>query len=192
MAAPERSWKAEQERHEQQVLPYRYFAGRGLRRSATLTPQPLRFWSYAPVRAWVMALALVGLAGVLGWQVVRGEEITSTDVARAVGVALLVVVSATTRIAVSQHGVSFDVAGPRRVSCFSFIPLSAVLDAVVGSAPPDWPKSSSASSWFPGLHAVRIMYLLPDGEQAARSVWVRDPDRFGAALLGHPLWYGED
>ncbi len=192
MAALERSWKAEQDRHEQQVLPYRYLAGRGLRRSATVTPQPLRFWSYAPVRAWVIALALVGLAGALGWQFIRGEEITSADAGRAVGVAVLVVVSATTRITVSQHGVSFDVAGPRRVSCFSFIPLSALLDVVVGSAPPDWPKPGTASSWFPRRHAVRILYLLPDGERAARSVWVSDPDRFGTALLGRPLRYGED
>ncbi|CAN5210115.1 hypothetical protein BH20ACT5_BH20ACT5_09330 [soil metagenome] len=189
MASLEQRWKAERERHEQQLAPYRYFAARGLRRSATVTPPKLRYWSYAPVRAWVMALAALGLAGFLGWQALRGQD---TDPARAIGVTLLIVLLATGRVTVSQHGLSFDIAGPRRVSCFGFIPLSVVLDVVVGATPAGWPHPGTASSWFPGSHAVRVLYLGSDGAKAARTAWVRDPERLGTALLGRPMRYGED
>lgn len=187
MAWLERRWAHERERHEDQVQLWRFFAGRGQRGSATVTPARLRYWSYAPPRLWVLALAVVVIAGFLGYQAVLDDTpATSRDVLRFLAVTALVLVLSITRITVSNVGLSFDIAGLRRVSCFGFIPLSAVLDVAVGTGPPDWPRGRSASSWFPGSRAVHVLYLL-DGDRAVRSLWVRDPDRLGEALLGRPL-----
>jgi hypothetical protein len=186
MASLERRWSKERDRHEDQVQPWRFFAGRGQRRSATLTPGPLRYWSYAPPRLWLLALAVVVVAGFIGFQFfVDDTPAASSDVVRYLAVVALVLIVSTTRITVSNTGLSFDIAGPRRVSCFGFIPLSAILDVAVGTRPADWPAGRSASSWFPGSHAVRILHLM-DGERMVRSLWVRDPDRFGTAVLGRP------
>jgi len=187
MASLERRWKRERERHEEQVQPWRFFAGRGQRKSATITPARLRYWSYAPPRPWVLLLAVVVVAGFFGYQAIVDDTVASTrDVLRFLAVTALVVVVSVTRITVSNTGLSFDIAGPRRVSCFGFIPLSAILDVTAGTRPADWPRGRSASSWFPGSRAVHVLYLL-DGNRASRSVWVRDPDSLGTALLGRPL-----
>ncbi|MBA2554339.1 MAG: hypothetical protein H0V10_11755 [Geodermatophilaceae bacterium] len=187
MASLERRWKRERERHEEQVQPWRFFAGRGQRKSATITPARLRYWSYAPPRPWVLLLAVVVVAGFFGYQAIVDDTVASTrDVLRFLAVTALVVVVSVTRITVSNTGLSFDIAGPRRVSCFGFIPLSAILDVTGGTRPADWPRGRSASSWFPGSRAVHVLYLL-DGNRASRSVWVRDPDSLGTALLGRPL-----
>ncbi len=187
MASLERRWKQERERHENQVQPWRFFAGRGQRRSATITPARLRYWSFAPPRPWVLVLAVVVVAGFFGYQAYVDDTVASTrDVLRFLAVTALVVVVSITRITVSNTGLSFDIAGPRRVSCFGFIPLSAILDVAVGTRPADWPGGRSASSWFPGSRAVHVLYLL-DGDRAARSVWVQRPESLGTALLGRPL-----
>ncbi|MBA2414997.1 MAG: hypothetical protein H0V64_03730 [Geodermatophilaceae bacterium] len=187
MASLERRWKKERQRHEDQVQPWRFFAGRGQRRTATITPARLRYWSYAPPRPWIFALAVVVVAGFLGYQTFIDETpATASDVVRFLVITALVLLLAITRITVSNFGLSFDIAGLRRVSCFGFIALSAVLDVTAGTRPADWPRGRSASSWFPGSHAVHVLYLL-DGDRAVRSLWVRQPDRFGEALLGRPL-----
>lgn len=187
MASLERRWASERRRHEAQVESWRFFAGRGLRRTTTVTPGGLRYWSYAPPRVWLLTLAVVTVAGFLGYRAVLDSSPADTaDVLRFAAVMALVLALSITRVTVSQYGVSFDIAGPRRVSCFGFIPLSAVLDVATGSRPPQWPRGRPVSSWFPGAHAVHVL-LMVEGDRAVRSVWVRDPDRLGAALLGRPL-----
>lgn len=188
MASLERRWKQERERHEDQVQPWRFFAGRGARRSATITPARLRYWSYAPPRTWVLAVAAVVVAGFLGYQVFVDSTPASTDdIVRFLAIIALVLALSITRITVSNVGLSFDIAGVRRVSCFGFLPLSAILDIAAADArPEDWPRGRSASSWFPGSRAVHVLYLL-DGDRAVRSMWVHEPDRLGEALLGRPL-----
>jgi len=192
MASLEPRWKQERQRHEDQVQPWRFFAARGQRRSATITPARLRYWSYAPARARVLAIAALAVAAFFAYQAfAKDGPVSQRDVVRFLAITALVLVLATTRITVSNTGLSVDIAGPRRVSCFGFIPLSAVLDVAAGTRPPDWPRGRSASSWFPGGRAVHLLYLL-DGNRAVRSLWVRNPDRLGAALLGRPLHDRDD
>lgn len=186
MASLERRWKQERERHEDQVQPWRFLAGRGQRRTATMTPPRLRYWSYAPPRTWVLAIAVVVLGAFFAYQRIDDAATESGDVVRFVALTLVVLILAITRITVSNFGLSFDIAGLRRVSCFGFIGLSAILGVAADPRPADWPRGRSAASWFPGSHAVHVLYLL-DGERAVRSMWVRDPDRLGEALLGRPL-----
>lgn len=187
MASLERRWKQERARHEDQVQAWLFFTRRGPRRSATVTPARLRYWSYAPPRTWVLALAVVVVVGFFAYQTLVDESPARTaDVVRFLAITALVVLVSITRITVSNSGLSFDIAGPRRVSCFGFIPLSAVLDVATGARPADWPRGRSASSWFPGSRPVHVLYLL-DGERAVRSLWVRDPARLGEALFGRPL-----
>ena len=187
MASLERRWKQERERHEDQVQSWRFLAGRGPRRSATVTPTRLRYWSYAPPRTWVLAAALVVVAGFFGYRVfIDTTSANSGDVVRFLAITVLVLVVSITRITVSNAGHSFDIAGLRRVSCFGFIALSAILDVAPDIRPADWPRGRSASSWFPGSRAVHVLYLV-EGDRAVRTMWVRDPDRLSEALLGRPM-----
>lgn len=186
MAALERRWAQEREKHERQVQPWRFFAGRGPRSSTTTTPIRLRYWSYAPPRIWVLAAAVVVVAGYLVYLRLAGTASAGTDLGRLVAIVALLLFVSTTRITVSQHGLSFDIAGVRRVSCYGFIALSAILDVAVGHRPAEWPRARSASSWFPGARRVFLLYQV-DGERATKSLWVRKPERFGAAVLGRPL-----
>lgn len=186
MAALERRWARERELHERQVEPWRFLTARGSRRSATTTPTPLRYWSYAPPRTWVLAAAVVAVGGYFGYVGLSDSASVSSDIARLVAIVVLLLLVSVTRITVSHHGFSFDIAGIRRVSCYGFVALSAVLDVAVDRRPADWPRPRSASSWYPGAQRVCVLYTV-DGERAAKSLWVRDPDRFGQAVLGRPL-----
>lgn len=189
MAALERRWAAEREKHEQQVQPWRFFAARGPRRSVTAVPGPLRYYSYAPPRWWVLVAAVVAVAGYLVYLGLADSASAGTDLGRLLAIVALLLFVSVTRITVSQHGTSFDIAGIRRVSCYGFIALSAVLDVATGPPSADWPRPRSASSWFPGASRVVLLYLR-DGERAARSLWVRDPHRFATAVLGRDVGDG--
>lgn len=187
MAALERRWAPERDKHERQVQPWRFFAGRGTRSSATVTPAPLRFWSYAPPRTWVIVAATVAIAAFLGYQwQFRDGPMSATDLIRFLAIVALLLLVSVTRITVSQHGVSFDIAGIRRVSCYGFLAIGAIIDAAAGPRPADWPKGRPASSWFPGARHVHLLYNV-DGKRAVKSCWVRDPERFGVAVLGRPM-----
>ena len=187
MAALERRWAQERDKHERQVQPWRFFAGRGARSSATVTPTPLRYWSFAPPRAWVLIAAALAIAAFLfyQWQF-RDGPASYGDLIRFLAIVALLLLVSVTRITVSQHGVSFDIAGIRRVSCYGFLALSAIIEVAAGTRPADWPKGRSASSWFPGARHVHLLYTV-DGERTVKSCWVRDPDRFGGAVLGRPM-----
>lgn len=186
MAGLDRRWAQEREKHERQVQPWRFFVARGPRRSATTTPIRLRYWSYAPPRTWVLVAAVVAAAGYLTYVGLADTASAGTDLGRLVAIGALLLFVSVTRITVSQHGVSFDIAGIRRVSCYGFVALSAILDVTVRQRPEDWPRARSASSWFPGATRVYLLYTV-DGARAAKSLWVRNPDRFGEAVLGRPM-----
>lgn len=190
MAALERRWASERDRHETQVQSWRFFSRRGPRASATVTPRPLRFTAFAPPRLWLLALALVVLVGFFGYQLLIDDTpVNENDALMFVAILALVLILSVTRITVSDHGLSFDIAGVRRVSCYGFVPLSAVRDVAVGERPADWPRGRSASSWVPGGQPVSLLIadVSPDSvTQEVKTMWVRDPDRFRDAVLSGP------
>ena len=153
-------------------------AGRGAPRRIRVR---LRYWSYAPPRTWVppgrgRRGRVPGLPGL--------DD--APDLVRLVGLAVLVLLVSVTRITVSHYGLSFDITGLRRVSCYAFV-------AAVGD-----PRRR-------GGPAARGLAAGPVGEQlvprrdaglpavhrrrragAPKSLWVRDPSRFREAVLGRP------
>jgi hypothetical protein len=171
--------------HVEQIRGYRFVAGWGPKRSATVVPSPLRYWQYEPTHALVVAFTVVIVAAWLavfgwsgGWPAVRGE----LPLALTAGIGVLVLSAG--RVTVSDHGVSFDGAGtrpdPARV-----ITLAQVREARVGPPPEGWPTGKRRGGWWPGRRLTSVRHLADDGEQAF-TLWVRDPDAFAAAL-GVPL-----
>lgn len=110
---------------------------------------------------------------------------------RAVGFAVLlaavIFLVSTYRLTVSNHGISFDIAGLRQVSSFGFLPLYAVRDAALGPTPEDWPKAGLKGGWWPGRQRVTVLHGDATGAPKAFYVWIDDPDGFGLAVLGRPL-----
>lgn len=190
MAALERRWAGQRDRHEAQVQGWRFFSARGPRAGATVVPRPLRFTAFAPPRVWLLALAVIALAGFFVYALVIDDTPSSAnDALTFVALVALIMILSVTRITVSDHGVSFDIAGVRRVSCYGFVPLSAVRDVAVGPKPADWPRGRSASSWVPGGRRVSLLIadVVADGvTQEVKTLWVRDPDRFRDAVLSGP------
>jgi hypothetical protein len=173
--------------HSEQVRGYRFLAGRGPRRSATLLPAPLRYWQYRPaaptatgfvvavVGAWLGVFAWVG-----GWPEVRGE------LPLALTAGLVVLLLSTGRTTVSDHGLSFDVAGARTVP-ETVVPLMLVREVRLGGAPDGWPTPKNRGGWWPGRSRVAVRHLGDDGAgDQALTLWVRDPQAFATAL-GRPL-----
>jgi hypothetical protein len=171
--------------HLQQVRGHRFVAGWGPKRSSTVVPAPLRYWQYRPagpiavgfvvvlVAVWLTAFGLVG-----GWPELRGE----IPLALAAGIAVLGL--STIRVTVSDHGLSFDVAGTR-TSPSQVVPLVAVREVRAAPLPADWPPQKNRGGRWPGRTRVGVRYV--DGEQdRALSLWVRDPAAFATAL-GAPL-----
>jgi hypothetical protein len=173
--------------HVEQVRGHRFVAGWGAKRSATVVPQPLRYWQYrAPApfatafTVGIVALWLGVFGWVGGWPEVRGE----LPLALTAGIVVLVLNIG--RVTVSDHGLSFDVAatGP---DASRVIALPQVRALQVGTAPADWPAPKRRGGWWPGRTRVAVRHFGSDddGEQAL-SLWVRDPGAFAAAL-GVPL-----
>lgn len=176
----------ERQLHVQQVRAHRFLAGQGPKRSATVVPAPLRWWQYRPPGAVAVAvsvgivavwLTLFGVVG--GWAELRGE----IPLALAAGIAVLLL--STIRVTVSDHGLSFDVAGTRTDPA-RVVPLVLVRDVAPAPLPADWPKPRRRGGRWPGRTLVGVRHLDDDGEDRALSLWVRDPAEFAEAL-GVPL-----
>lgn len=167
--------------HVQHAGAYRFLAGQGPKRSATIVPAPLRYWQYhlpGPVAfAFVVAIvvAWLGLFGwVGGWSAARGES----PLALLAGLAVLLL--STTRATVTDHGLSFDSVGTRSDTA-RVIALAQVRELRVGRPPEDWPQPKRRGGWWPGRTRVAVRHLTADGEGAV-TLWVRDVDAFAAAL----------
>ena len=171
----------------QQVGAHRFLAGLGTRRSATTVPAPLRYWQYRPagplavgltvalVAAWLTLFGAVG-----GWSELRGE----IPLALAAGLAVLAL--NTGRVTVSDHGLSFDVAGTRTAPA-RVVPLVAVREVRPAPLPADWPRPEGRGGWWPGRPRVGVRYADPGGgPDRSLTLWVRDPESFAEAL-GRPL-----
>jgi hypothetical protein len=143
----------------------------------------LRYACLIPAGPLARLLAGAGMLAYLLWTQVRGDFGTPA-VVRALALTVAFVVLCTNRASVTEHGLSFDVAGWRRHSSFGFVPLYAVRDVVPGPRPADWPRGPSHGGPSPGLGRVHIRYEDAHGEVRARSAWVRQPPRYAETVLG--------
>ncbi|MBB3082564.1 hypothetical protein [Geodermatophilus sabuli] len=178
----------EQERHTAQVAAYGFFPARGPRRSATVTPAPLRYWQYDPPRPWLLLAAVVLVVvwlALFAWTGGTSAALGELPLALLLGVAVVVLSAA--RMTVSDSGLSFDVAGLRRTSSLHVVPRSLVREVRRGTPPEGWPKGRSRGGWWPGRTRVAVRHLAAGGDgEKTLTVWVRDPEAFAAAL-GVPL-----
>jgi hypothetical protein len=174
----------EREQHAAQVQAYGFFPARGPRRSATVTPAPLRYWQYNPARPWLVVAAGLFVAAWLGlfaW--VDGPAAVAAEVPLAVVVGMVVVVLSTTRLTVSDAGLSFDVAGLRRTSALHVVARSLVREVHRGEPPAGWPTARRRGGRWPGRTQVAVRHLAADGSgEQALTVWVRDPEAFAGSL----------
>lgn len=173
--------------HQRELRGYGFLAGRGPRRSATVTPGPLRYWQYDPPRPVPVAVLLGIVAawlGVFAWG--GGWADVADEAPLALGAGLLVLVLNVGRLTVSEHGVSADVPAAR-TNPAAIVPLVLVQEVRAGNAPPDRPRAARRGGWLPGRSRVTVRYLGDDGAAGqAFTCWVRDPAAFAEAL-GHPL-----
>lgn len=172
--------------HVEQVRGHRFVAGWGPKRSATVIPAPLRYWQYrppGPVALAFVAAVVAAWLGVFGW--VGGRTAVLDELPLAVVAGIVVLVLSTGRLTVSDHGMSFDVAGAR-TDPSRVVPLVLVRDVVSGRPPDDWPAAKRRGGWWPGRARVAVRHLGEDDGERALTLWVRDPDAFAAAL-GCPL-----
>jgi hypothetical protein len=178
----------ERDRHAEQVGAYGFLPGSGPRRSATVTPAPLRYWQYDPARPWLVVAVLLAVAAWLGlfaW--VGGPGAVAGEVPVAVLLGLAVLLLSTTRLTVSDSGLSFDVAGLRRTSSVQVVARSLVQEVRRGRPPQGWPNAERRGGWWPGRTRVAVRHLSADGTgEQALTAWVRDPEAFAEAL-GRPL-----
>ncbi|MGY1806256.1 hypothetical protein ACI8AF_02695 [Blastococcus sp. SYSU D00669] len=178
----------DRERHISQVTAFGFFSPRRPRRSVTVTPAPLRYWQYDPVRWPVVALTLAAAAAwlaFLGWR--DGADAVTGELPLVLGLVVLVVLFSTGRLTVSDFGLSTDIAGLRQPSSFGVVTRGLVQDVVRGAPPAGWPRAKRRGGWWPGRQRVAVRHLAADGEtERALTVWVRDPEAFAEAL-DHPL-----
>jgi hypothetical protein len=174
----------DRERHLRQVTSYGYFARFGPKRSATVTPAPLRYWQYDPPRAFVVLLVVLVVAGWLGFLGRRdGSSAVTGEIPIAAVLGVVVLLFSTARFTVSDTGLSADIAGLRQTSSFGVVPLALVQDVVLGSSPAGWPRARRRGGWWPGRTRVSVRHLAADGErERAFTIWVRDPRAFADAL----------
>lgn len=169
--------------HLQQVGAYRFMAGRGVKRAATVVPAPLRYWQYqpaGPVALLVVVLVIGGwltLFGVIGgWSELRGE----IPLALAAGAAVLAL--STRRLTVTDHAFSMDVAGTRTDPA-RVVPLVMVREVRTTPLPEGWPEPTGRGGWWPGRTKVGVRILADDGrEERAIALWVRGPEEFATSL----------
>ncbi|MFW3169371.1 hypothetical protein [Geodermatophilus sp. CPCC 206100] len=178
----------ERQRHAAQVAAYGFFPARGPRRSATVTPAPLRYWQYDPPRPWLLLTAVavvVVWVGLFAWR--GGTSAIASELPLALALGLAFAVLSTARATVSDSGLSFDVPGVRRTSSLHVVARSLVREVRRGAPPAGWPKAASRGGWWPGRTRVAVRHATPDGDgERALTLWVRDPEAFADAL-GVPL-----
>jgi hypothetical protein len=168
--------------HLEQVRGYRFLVGWGPRRSATVVPAPLRYWQYRPAGLAAAGLAVGVVAAWLGlfaWRVGWSAAVRD-ELFLALLAALAVYAVNTRRITVSDHGLSFDVAGTRTDPA-AVVATATVRSVRTGRPPADWPAATKRGGWWPGRTRVAVRHLSDDGEQAF-TFWARNPDAFADAL----------
>jgi hypothetical protein len=178
----------DRERHVTQVTSYGFLAGRGPKRSVTVTPAPLRYWQYDPPRFFVTIAVLVLVAAWLAYLGHRdGAGAVGHEAPLAAVLGVVVLFFSTGRFTVSDVGLSTDIAGLRQTSSFGVVPLALVREVVPGKAPAGWPRVRRRGGWWPGRRRVSVRHLAVDGEtERAFTIWVRDPEAFADAV-DHPL-----
>lgn len=172
------------EQHVTQVTSYGYFAGRGPKRSVTVTPRALRYWQYDPAGPVVVGLTVLAVAAWLGFLAWRdGGAAVADEAPIALGLGLLVLVVSTGRFTIGDHALSTDIAGLRQTSSFGIVPLALVTDVVAGPPPSGWPKAKRRGGWRPGRRKISVRHLGMDGQtDEAFTRWVRDPAAVADAL----------
>ncbi|MBA3798231.1 MAG: hypothetical protein M3446_00790 [Actinomycetota bacterium] len=179
-------WSAERDAHLRQANAFSVWFPSRTRRSTTKLPAALRYAQHLPASRTVRGLLLLGAPGYAALQLSQGAA-----VGRAIGFAALLAVvilaASTYRLTVTNHGISFDIAGLRQASSFAFVPLYAVRDVRVGRHPEEWPKTSLKGGWWPGRRRANILHVDQAGATQAFYVWVSNPEPFGTALLGRPM-----
>jgi len=168
-------WERSRQRHADALQAAGLLPWRSARR--------LRYMCFTPAGPLARLAAGVGLLAYLIWIGIRGDFGTPV-VLRAVAVAALFVLLCTNRASVTEHGLSFDVAGVRQVSSFGFIPLYAVKDVQPGQRPAGWPHGPTHGAPWPGRRRVHVRYEDVRGEVKVRSAWVRNPPRYAETVLG--------
>jgi hypothetical protein len=181
---PQATVARERRLHVEQTRGYRFVAGWGLKRSATVVPAPLRYWQYRPAGPTAIGFVLLVVAawlGAFGWLGGWAEVRSELPLALIAGASVLVL--STGRFTVSAHGMSFDVAATRP-DASRVLPLLLVREARVGSAPEGWPRPKRRGGWWPGRTRVTVRHLAEGDDQGdqAFTLWVRDPEAFAAAL----------
>ncbi len=179
-------WSAERDAHLRQASAFSFWFPSRTKRSTTKLPAALRSAQHLPASRTVRGLLLLGAPGYAALQLSQGAAV-GRAIGLAVLLALVIFAASTYRLTVTNHGISFDIAGLRQASSFSFVPLYAVRDVRVGPHPEDWPKTSLKGGWWPGRHRANIRHVDQAGATQAFYVWVSDPDSFGTALLGRPM-----
>jgi hypothetical protein len=174
----------ERQRHTAQVAAFGFTRPRSPRRSATVTPAPLRYWQFDPARAWLVLAVVLGVGLWLGVAVWRGGgTVLAGEAPVAVVLGLAVLVLSTTRLTVSDTGFSFDVAGLRTTSSLHVVARSQVREVRRGAPPADWPTAKRRGGRWPGRARVAVRHAAADGNgEQALTLWVRDPAAFAAAL----------
>lgn len=167
------------------MTSYGFLAGRGPKRSVTVSPPPLRYWQYNPAGPLVVALTAAAVAawlGYLGWR--DGGVAVAEELPLALGLGLFVLVGATGRFTVSDTAVSTDIAGLRQTSSFGIVPRVLVTGVVLSPGPAGWPRPSRRGGWWPGRRRVTVRHLDADTvTERSFTVWVRDPAAFADALV---------
>jgi hypothetical protein len=172
------------ERHRSQVTSYGFLSPRRPKRTVTVTPAPLRYWQYNPVRSHVVALVAVALAAWLGFLGARdGAAAVRGELPVAVLLTVVVLLFSTGRLTVTDAALSTDIAGLRQSSSFGVVALVLVQDVVRGPVPEGWPRARRRGGFWPGRTRVSVRHLAGDGEaERALTIWVRDPAAFADAL----------
>ncbi len=175
-------WSGQRRRHVEQVRGHRFVAGWGPRRSATVVPEPLRYWQYeapGPVAVALAAALAAGWLALFGWSGGWGE--VGNELPWAVGAAAVVLVLNTRRTTVSDHGLSTHTAATRPDPA-DVVALAQVREVHLGRPPSDWPAATRAGRWWPGRSRIAVRYAADDGGERAVRYWARDPEAFAGAL----------
>lgn len=181
-----RRWSTQRDAHLRQIQAFSFLVPSRLKRSTTQMPAALRYAEHLPASRTVRLLLAVAAPAYGALQLSQGTQ-TRTAILFATVLTAVIFAASTFRLAVGNHGISFDIAGLRHVSSFGFVPLYAVRQAELGGPPADWPKAPLKGGWWPGRRRVSVLHVDETGAPQAFGVWVSDPEAFGTAVLGRPM-----